>query len=118
MAQIRNYLHDRLALGLSSLNLAIVIITIVMLVIKLDLSSSQDFVTSYRANLGIEAFHSGGASAIVSLGVFSVVVFVGDILLSWKVFRLRRGLAIGILVAGVFLLLLSLIISNALLALH
>lgn len=114
----KKYFEDKLALGLSSASLLIVVLTIILLVVRLNLASGSSFIVSYRANLGIEAFKSGGILGILNFIFFSVVVFGFQTALCWRTYLIKRRLAIGVLVVGLFLLLLCLVVSNALLALH
>lgn len=114
----KEYFHDKAALALSGLSLLIVLLTIITLLVRLSLGSGNSYIVGYRANLGIEAFQSGSPTAVVLFIVFSLVIFTAQTLLCWRVFLIQRRLAIGILASGAFLLLLALITSNALLALH
>lgn len=70
----KQYFEDKLALGLSSASLLTVLLTIILLVVRLNLASGSSFIVSYRANLGIEAFKSGGLGGILSFIVFSIAV--------------------------------------------
>lgn len=114
----KEYFQDRLALGLSVVSFLAVIATITIVLIRALGGSGGSFIVGYRSNLGIEAFKSGGLTDILSLLVFVIVVFVFQIVLCWRTYQVDRRLSIGVLSAGLFLILLDLIVANSLLALH
>lgn len=111
----KKYFEDRLVLALNVVSLFIALVAIVLLIVRLG---GGNYITGYRQNLGIEAFESGGLSGILCFIIFEVVVFVFETVLALRTYLIERRLAIGVLTAGLFLLLTALIVSNALLALH
>lgn len=114
----KKYFEDKLALALSSLSALTAITTIILLLFRSSFANGGSYIVGYRANLGIEAFKSGGVADIVSFIIFSVVVLILQTLLCWRFYQIDRRLAIGILSAGLFLLILCLVVSNSLIALH
>lgn len=114
----QDYFQDKLALALSSVSLLAVICTIALSLTRILGGNTASFIVAYRANLGIEAFKSGGLAGILSLMIFAVVALVIQTVLCWRTYIIKRHLAITVLVAGLFLILLDLVVINALLALH
>lgn len=111
----KKYFEDRLALALNVVCALVMLAAIILLLIRLG---GGNYIIGYRQNLGIEAFASGGVAGIVSFIIFEVVVFALTTVLALRTYLIERRLAIGVLAAGLFLLTLALVVSNALLALH
>ena len=117
MTNPKKYFHDRFVLLMLTVNSLLTIVTIVSVLLRLG-DTSNTYVESYRANLGLNAYSAGDASQIVSFAVFSVLVLVGQVFLSMKLHNTRRHAAWIIMVLAFLLLLLSLIVANALLQLR
>lgn len=114
----KKFFQDKLALILSGVSALAAIISVILLLISAISGSSSSYITSYKANLGIEAFQSGGLGTILSFIIFPIVILVVQMLLCWRIYLIERRLAIGILSAGLFLILLNLVVGKALLVLH
>ena len=76
------------------------------------------YIVEYRASRGINAFKTGDTSDLAAFIVFALVVLLLNTLLSHRAFELHRQFGIGILCLGTLLIVLSLIVSNALLVLR
>lgn len=118
MAIPKKYFHDRMVLLLFSANVSLVILGIMLILLKIDPGRSDGYIVQYRANLGISAYQAGGITAIVSFIGFLLIVLVLHTSLSMRVYHLRRYISVAILGLGALLLVLSLVVSNALLLLR
>ncbi|MDZ7744354.1 MAG: hypothetical protein U5K77_01170 [Candidatus Saccharibacteria bacterium] len=110
----KKYFHDRLILLLLSVNIFLALLTIVLVLLRLDFASSGQII-QYRSNLGLNAFKTGSVIGIMSFMVFSTFVAAFHSYLSYRAYHIRRHFALVVLGLGTLLLILSLIVSNALL---
>jgi len=111
----KNYLHDRLVLLLLTINTFITALLSLLIMLRMDSSRAESYITQYRANLGVDAFHSGSGTAFFSFIAFAVVVLLFNTVLSMRVYPLHRQFAIVVLGLGLLLLVMALFVSNALL---
>jgi hypothetical protein len=87
--------------------------------LKLNIGQgSNGYIVQYRSNLGISAFKTGNVSELLSFVVFALIVAILGLLLSVRTYSIRRELSVAVLGAGVILLVLAIIVSNALMVLH
>ncbi|HJQ08520.1 MAG TPA: hypothetical protein VJ836_03515 [Candidatus Saccharimonadales bacterium] len=115
----KKYLHDKLILLLVSSNIFLAFLCIVLLFLRLNIGQgSEGYIVQYRSNLGISAFQTGGLVGILSFAVFALLIVVMNVILSIRTYRIRRELAVTVLIAGALLLLFAVIVSNALMVLH
>ncbi len=114
----QRYIHDRLVLLLLTANTFFAVLTTVLILLKLDSSRSSGYIVGFRPSLGLSAYYKGDSTGILSFAVFSLLVLVFHTILSIRVYGVRRNFAIVILGMGLLLILLSLVISNALLLLR
>jgi hypothetical protein len=115
----KKYVHDKLILLLASANVFLAFLCVVLVFLRLNIGQGgEGYIVQYRSNLGISAFKNGGLSAILSFALFAVVLLIGNLLLSIRTYRVRRELSLAVLAAGVLLLILAIIASNALMVLH
>lgn len=118
MATPKRYIHDRLVLLLLTANTFFAVLTTVLVLLRLDSSRNQGYIIGYRPTLGLSAYYKGDSVGLLSFAVFSMLVLVFHTVLSARVYPLRRHFAVTILALGLLLILLSLVISNALLMLR
>jgi len=91
----------------------------VLIFLRLNIGQGDGgYIVEYRSNLGISALRMGGVSGLLSFAAFAVLLAAINIALSVRTYRIRRELSLSVLAAGILLLLLATIISNALMALH
>lgn len=83
--------------------------------LRVDGGRNEGYIVQWRANLGISAFKTGNASEILAFVLFSLIVLILNIVLSYRVYHSHRHFSITILGLGLVLLSLSMIVSNALL---
>jgi len=110
----KKYFNDRLVLLFISINIFLALLNCVQILIRLD-SSGSNVISQYRANLGLSGFKRGGVSTLISFVLFGLLVLVIHIILSARLYPIRKRAAIALLAMGTLLLCLSIIVSNALL---
>jgi len=113
----KQYLHDRFLLLIGSVNAFLTLLLTILVLARLDTSHSS-YIVQYRANVAIDAFKSGSSTELYGFIVFGLLVFVFHLLISSRVYLIHRQLAAVVLGLGTLLLVLSLIVSNALLVLR
>jgi hypothetical protein len=114
----KHYFHDRLVVLLISVNAFLALLGGILVLFRLDAGGSDVYIIQYRANLGLSAFKRGGPGPLLSFAVFGLLVLTIHILLSMRVYPIRRQLSVVILAMASLLLCLSIIVSNALLILR
>jgi hypothetical protein len=112
-----NYFHDRFILFILAVNSFLTIASVSTIFLRLG-DTENTYIQAYRSNLGLNAFSSGEASEIISFAVFAVLIFVGHILIGIKLHEIRKHASWITMAFGTLLLVLTLIISNALLQLR
>jgi hypothetical protein len=114
----KKYLHDKPILSLVSVTIFLAFACAVLVLLRLDSSSGSGYIVQYRANLGISAFKTGSVTAIISFAVFAIVFAAVNVILSVRIYSIRRQLAGTFLCMGILVLILAIIVSNALLVLR
>jgi hypothetical protein len=114
----KKYLHDKLVLLLLSANIFMAFLCAVLIFLRLNIGQGDGYIVEYRSNLGISAFQVGSITGILSFAAFAVLQVVICIGLSVRTYRIRRDLSLAVLAAGILLLMLGIIVSNALMVLH
>jgi hypothetical protein len=115
----KKYLHDKLILLLVSGNIFLTFLAAVLVFLRLNVGQGSDgYIVQYRSNLGISAFKIGNLTGVLSFVAFALLVALINVALSIRTYQIRRELAVAVLSAGLLLLLLAIIVSNALMALH
>ncbi len=118
MAIPKKYLHDHLVLLLLSINGFLALLTAILMIVRLSTSHGNGYIVQYRSTLGINDFKTGSLIDLFSFIVFAFLVVGVHTTLSVRAYRIHRQVAIAILSLGTLLLVLTLIISNALLVLR
>ena len=118
MAKPKKYFQDHFILLLLSINAFLAFSTIALILVRLSAGHGDSYIVQYRSSLGINAFQTGSVIDILSFIAFAILVLVIHTVLSLRIYQISRHLAIVTLSLGVLLLLLTIIISNALLILH
>lgn len=111
----QKYFHDRLVLLLLSVSTFLTVLGSLMTLLRVDGGRNEGYIVQWRSNLGISAFKTGGSSELLAFVLFSLIVLLINIVLSYRVYRLNRQFSVTILGLGLVLLTLSIIVSNALL---
>ncbi len=119
MPMPKNYLRDKLVLLLLSANVFMAFLCAVLVFLRLNFGQgAEGYIIEYRSNLGISAFRVGGISGLLTFAAFAIILVIVNMGLSIRTYRIRRELSLAILAAGLLLLLLATIVSNALMVLH
>ena len=115
----KKYFQDKLVLLLLSIEVFLVFLNTALILLRLgNQQNGAAYFVQYRSNLGIGAFKTGGVSTLIEFIVFGVLVVIVHVALSIKMYPLRRQVAVGVLTLGMLLLVVSMIVSNALLTLR
>lgn len=118
MASAKKYFHDRMVLLLLSVNGFLMILAVLSVLLRLG-GGGEGFIVEYRENIGVSnAFKPGQVGQILVFIAFTLLVFGVHTLLSHRVYAIRRQLSLLALAMGSVLLGLTIIVANALLALH
>jgi hypothetical protein len=112
------YLHDRLILLLLSTNVFLALFSSIFTLLRLSSNHGNGYIAQYRSNLGIGAFKNGSIAELFSFVVFAFMILAVHVSLSLRTYRIHRQLSIAVLALGVLLLILTIIVSNALLVLR
>lgn len=112
------YLHDRLILLLLSTNIFLAFIASIFMLLRLGANHSNGYIVQYRPALGITAYQSGSMIDMLAFVGFALLVVFVHTILSIKTYQIHRQLSVVILGLGVVLLILTIIVSNALLVLR
>jgi hypothetical protein len=118
MATSKKYFHDHFVLLLLSVNAFLAVAGSIFILLRLGTSHGTGYIVQYRPSLGINAFQTGSVVELLSFVVFAALILLIHTLLSLRIYPIHRQLAITILSLGVLLLILTVIISNALLVLR
>lgn len=112
----KHYFHDRLVLLLLSINTFVAILGSLLTLLRLDGSRGDNYIVQYRQNIGLlSAFKAGGSGTFLAFALFSVAILIFHTILSMRVYVVRRQFALVILMLCSLLLVLTLLVSNALL---
>lgn len=121
MSNFTQYLHDRWILLLLSVNVFLALATCIFVPLLLSTNHGNGYIVQCRdcSNIGnINRFTNGSVLELLSFVGFALLVLVIHVLLSLRTYHIHRQVAIAVLSLGVLLLLLTLIVSNALLVLR
>lgn len=107
MDTTKKYIHDRFVLLLIALTATLVVVGIATVMLRFDVSQNPTTIVAYRPNISGAAYQSGKPIDIYSLAVFMAISAAAAIVLSSRVYALRRSLAMFILTSDVLLLILA-----------
>lgn len=112
------FLHDRSILILITVVSVLVVIGISLVLLTFDVSKNPTTIVAYRQNITGSSYQSGKPIDIYSLAIFMFLTAIGAVLLSAKLYLIRRSVSLFILGSGAFLLALTIIVSRALISLQ
>lgn len=118
MASSKQYFHDHVVLLLLSLQAFLAVAGSIFIILRLSSSHSTGYIVQYRSSLGIDRFEKGSVTELLAFIGFALLVMVIHSVLSKRTYAIHKNLSITILGMGILLLLLSIIVSNALLVLR
>jgi len=114
----KKFLQDRLMLLLITILAVLVAIGVSTVLVRFDVTKNPTTIVAYRPNISGSSYQSGKAIDIYSMAVFMIITATAATMIGSKVYALRRELSTFTLGAGIFLLLLSIIVANALISLQ
>lgn len=117
MATEKKYFHDKLVLLLLSTNTFLAILSAILLLLRLGNSSPNYRIIQYRSDLGLSAFKNGTALSLYAFIVFVWLTLIIGAILSYRTYHIKRDYSIIVLGLGLLLIVLSMIVSNALIVL-
>lgn len=112
------YFHNRSILLLLIINTILVLTGSLLILFRLDSNTTTNYIIEYRANLGIGEYEIGSALDIAGFVFFLLINFALCVLISLRTFIVRRHVAVMMLAISALLSLLTIIVSNALMALR
>lgn len=118
MASHKKYFHDHLVLLLLSVNTFLAVAGSIFILVRLSTSHGTGYIVQYRASSGVNDFTTGTVTELLSFVAFAALVLAIHTILSLRAYPIHRQLAIAILSLGILLLVLTIIVSNALLVLR
>jgi hypothetical protein len=112
------YFHSRSVLLFLIINSVLVLIGSLLVLFRLDSGTTTNYIIEYRANYGIGEYERGFALDMAGFIFFLLLNFAICVFLSLRTFPIRRHIAVAVLVICSLLNLLTIIVSNALMALR
>ena len=113
----KDYFHDRMILLFLSASTFFALLNSILILLRLD-SSRGTYIIQYRANLGLSAYKAGDSTTFLSFVLFGFIILAFQVILSMRAFNIHRQYAIVISALSLLLLILSIVVSNALLTLR
>lgn len=113
-----SFFRDHILLLLLSINSFLTLGGAIFVLARLGTAHGSGYIVQYRSSLGVDAFEQGSASGILSFIAFMVLALIVGSFLSLRVYKLNRNIALIVQVMTALLLVLSVVISGALLLLH
>ena len=109
----KNYFHDRYVLALVGANAALFLLVFIGVILSIDSNENPTSIVAYRDTAKIGQI-SGPTTDLYQFAFFGLIVTVASVLLSIKLYNLRRHLSVGILGLNILLLVLTIVVFNAL----
>ena len=118
METSKKYLNDRVILLLLTLLAVLLVIGVSLVLLRFDPSRNPATIAAYRPGITGTQYQSGKPLDIYLMAVFMVFISATALVLSVRTYQIRRFVSVFILASTVFLLVLSMIVSNALISLQ
>ena len=118
MASTKKYFHDHFVLLLLSVNAFLTAFAVIFITFRLSTSHGNDYIVEYRPSLGLDSYKPGSILDLIGFIGFAILAMIITFGLSYRVYKIHRQLSIAVLSSGILLLVLTVIISNALLLLR
>lgn len=118
MTTTAKYFRDRTIMLLFSTVVFLAMAITVFVLLRLSSNHGNGYIVQYRSSLGLDAFKTGSIISLLSFVGFAIVTAIINILISLRTYAIHRQLSIVILSLGILLLILTIIVSNALLVLR
>lgn len=114
----KRYLHDRVILIFLTIIAVLVVIGISSVLLRFDASQNTTTIAGYRPNLSSSTYVSGNVLDIYELPIFMALITAIGVILSVRLYRIERDASLFILASTTFLLIISIITANAIIALQ
>lgn len=114
----KKYMHDRLILLFLTIIAVLVVIGVSLVLLRFDPSRNPTTTAAYRPNITGTQYQSGKPIDIYTMALFMIFTSAAAIFLSVRTYHIRRFVSVFLLASTVFLLILSMIVSNALISLQ
>ena len=112
----KSFFHDRLILLILSINTFLALALVITALLSIS-DSGAGYIKEFRSDLGLDGYKAGGVIDIVAFAVFSVILYVFQLLASTKIYHIRRHLSLVILLLTLIVYIFALMVINALLGL-
>jgi len=121
MTNLTKYLHDRVVLLLLSANVFLAFAASIFILLQLSSNHGNGYIVQCRdcSNpADINRFTNGSVWELVGFIGFALLVLVIHAVLSMRTYHIHRQVAVTILGLGTLLLIMTIVVSNALLVLR
>lgn len=119
MSTPKKYFHDHFVLLLVSVNSFLTIAVVIFVLVRIiGFNHGNGFIVQYRPSLGVNSYQTGSVLQLIAFAIYAPLILAINFVLSYRVYKIHRQLAVTILSLGILLLTLSIIIANALLLLR
>lgn len=113
----KKYFQDRPILFLNLVVVLVALINIISVVLRIDTSQTVA-ITRYQVALGLAGFERGSPAELYSFAVAAIIIALSAIVLSARIYDLRRTVSLVVLSLAIVALFLNLIVSGAILNLQ
>lgn len=117
MVTTKRYLHDRFVLFFLAINAFLLLAIVVSVLFRLG-DTSDSYIQQYRSNLGLNGYRVGGVGEMISFTIFAAMVFAFQLIISFRVYDIKKQASWVVLVLSTLLLVLTLFVSSALIQLR
>lgn len=114
----KRFLHDRVVLLLITAMAILLVVGISLVLWRFDVSKNPTTTVAYRPSIAGSVYQNGKPIDIYAMPIFMIFTATAAIVLSSRIYAVRRSIAIFALTSTVFLLLLTTIVANALISLQ
>jgi hypothetical protein len=114
----KKFLHDRVVLALVTLIGIVTVIGISLVFIRFDATRNPTTTVAYRPNITGSQYQSGKPIDIYSMAIFMLLTAVLSVVISRRIYGVRRYLSVFLLASEVFLLIIAAVVSNSLISLQ
>lgn len=105
------FLRDRLALGLLALFLLSILVVVAVTLLNIHISDVQ--IPARYSWYGFTGIYLDRWYALLSFGMFGILIFLINGFLAVKLHGKRRGLALGVLAISILIAVLTLLVASA-----
>lgn len=114
----KKFLHDRLVLLLVTVIAVLVVIGVSVVLLRFDVSRNPTTIVAYRPNVSGTQYLSGKPIDIYSLALFMIMTSSAAIIISSRIYAVKKPAAVFLLGSTVFLLIISTIVANSLISIQ